>query len=222
MKIGVDGVLIGCWTNIDKSCRILDVGTGCGLIALIMAQRAPDSEIVAVDIDPPSIEEATENVNSSPWSDRIAVRNSSFYDVTQSISGKFDLIVSNPPYFDSGVSKTVTAREKARHQGELSPSSLLEGALRILSPGGSVAMVIPAEYTGSLESEASSLGYTLSRKCLVRGHEDAPYKRALLQWHLGCDRVEPHNELSLLTLENPRSVPTAEYRALCKDFYLKF
>lgn len=222
MKVGVDGVLIGCWTAVDNARRILDVGTGCGLVALIMAQRAHESEILAIDIDSPSIEEASENVEASPWCGRIAVMNSSFLDLTQSDSVKFDLIVSNPPYFHSGVAETVTAREKARHQGELSPSSLLEGSLRLLNPGGSVAMVIPAESAETLESEAASLGYVLLRKCLVRGHEEAPYKRALLQWCLRRNRAEECPELSLLTLENPRLVPTDDYRALCKDFYLKF
>lgn len=226
MKVGVDGVLIGCWTSTYGSHRILDVGTGCGLIALIMAQRVPGALIDAIDIDTSSIDEARENVEASPWSDRIRVFNCSYSLVANMmVENKegYDLIISNPPFFDSGVKETFTAREKARHQGELSPLSILEGALELLSPGGSVAMVVTVEIADYLETQATALGYTLTGKCLVRGHDKAPYKRTMLQWRL---RMPESNvsikEPDFLTLERSPGEPTEEYRALCKDFYLRF
>ncbi|MDE5871658.1 MAG: methyltransferase, partial [Muribaculaceae bacterium] len=180
MKVGVDGVLIGCWTDIRGAGRILDVGTGCGLIALIMAQRAPSAKIDAIDIDAPSIVEAAENIAYSPWSDRISAVCCGYSEASSLLKSEdngYDLIISNPPYFDSGVTETVTARERARHQGELSPSVLLKGALSLLKEGGSVAMVVPADISMSLERDAVMSGYTLVRKCLVKGHSAAPYKR---------------------------------------------
>lgn len=221
MKVGVDGVLIGCWADVHDAKRILDVGTGCGLIALIMAQRAPEAEIDAIDIDAPSIEEARGNFAVSPWSERITADESSYSELS---NGKnYDLIISNPPYFDSGVAETVTAREKARHQGELSPLSLLEGAIDLLNPGGSVAMIVPTEIYADLEAQAEDLGYSLERKCFVRGHDEAPYKRVMIQW--GSSRNDGIRRIivpQFLTLEVAPGEPTEEYRALCRDFYLRF
>lgn len=224
MKVGVDGVLIGSWADVEGVRNILDVGTGCGLIALMMAQRAPTSMIDAIDVDVPSIEEAMENVEHSPWKNRIRVAQCGFAEVGEILkpSGNYDLIISNPPYFDSGVSDINSAREKARHQGELSPSVLLNGSLGLLTPGGSLAMVVPSVSADSLEMEARGLGYSLTRKCMVRGHENAPYKRVLLQWRTdgGAGNTNPQEER--LTLENAPGIPTEDYRSLCRDFYLRF
>lgn len=224
MKVGVDGVLIGCWADAENAERILDVGTGCGLIALIMAQRMPYARVDAIDIDTPSIEEASENFGVSPWSERLSAVLCNYSDVRSLLKKEdgYDLIVSNPPYFDSGVTEIVSAREKARHQGELSPLSLLCGAKDILKPYGSVAMVLPYELSSALEEEALHLGYSLSKKCLVRGHKEAPYKRALVQWKYNGKSVQPNVPSEYLTLEFSPNIPTDEYRSLCKDFYLKF
>lgn len=226
MKVGVDGVLIGCWADVHGAKRIIDVGTGCGLIALIMAQRAPEATIDAIDIDSPSIEEAQENFLASPWADRLKATECP-YSGAASLLGRnekgYDVIISNPPYFDSGVTETVTAREKARHQGELSPLSLLEGAVELLNADGMIAMVVPTEIADSLEENEYSIGLTLERKCHVRGHKDAPFKRVLLQWRKvrdGEDRDDVKPEY--LTLELAPGEPTDEYRSLCKDFYLRF
>lgn len=226
MKVGVDGVLVGCWTDVGDAESILDVGTGCGLIALIMAQRQPEAEITAIDIDLPSVEEASINVRNSQWGDRIGVIYGGFPEGLGSqndTSRKFDLIISNPPYFNSGVSEVHTARERARHQAELSPSSLLVGSVQLLNPEGSVAMVVPAELSAGLECLAETLGYKLTKKCLVRGHNDAPYKRALLQWKLiSNDSPDYQCSNEELTLEIAPGEPTEAYRSLCRDFYLKF
>ncbi|MDE6650345.1 MAG: methyltransferase [Muribaculaceae bacterium] len=224
MKVGVDGVLIGCWTQIDGVSRILDVGTGCGLIALIMAQRCPEAEVIGIDIDGASVDEAKENIENSPWSDRVDIVECDFpVGMSTGKENGFDLIVSNPPYFDSGVSEIVTSRERARHQGSLSPSSLLEASRLLLRQEGMVAMVVPYELSSALEEKASGLGYRLMRKCLVRGHADAPYKRTLLQWRLG-NELFSHSDpgIEYLTLEVSNGMPTEDYQKLCRDFYLKF
>lgn len=227
MKVGVDGVLVGAWADVDGATSILDVGTGCGLIALMMAQRKTDAHVWGIDIDLPSVKEAMENVIYSPWSDRITILHSSFpLDDTPSKEGlisKFDLIISNPPFFDSGVSTPDTPRERARHQASLSPAILLSASVSFLNPGGSIAMIVPADLTDGLEARASSLGYVLSRKCLVRGNTSSPIKRALLQWTLNNSQSYVNNtQSSILTIEAAPGVPTPEYRSLCQHFYLKF
>lgn len=225
MKVGVDGVLIGCWADTKGARRILDVGTGCGLIALILAQRSPEAIIDAIDIDAPSVVEAQENISASPWASRIRAELCNYSDIRSRLSGNnygYDLIVSNPPYYDSGVTETLTAREKARHQGELSPLSLLRGARYILNSGGSVAMVIPTENADTLVTQASGIGFRLIRKCLVRGHENAPYKRSLLQWGITKEESIDDTVEEVLTLEISPGNPTDDYRNLCKDFYLRF
>ncbi len=225
MKVGVDGVLIGCWADVKGAGSILDVGTGCGLIALIMAQRCPDAFVTGIDIDYDSVVEATENANNSNWKDRISIVQGDFpLALNQTRSDKrYDLIVSNPPYFDSGLTDIVTSRERARHQGRLSPSSLLRDSKTLLNADGKIAMVVPADISLVLEKEAFDLGYLLIKKCLVRGHEGAPFKRALLQWKLSSDTYsEDVSCLEYLTLEASLNTPTEEYRKLCKDFYLKF
>ena len=224
MKVGVDGVLIGCWADVAGARSILDVGTGCGLIALIMAQRVSDAMIYAIDIDGPSIEEAMENAERSPWPDRVSVALCGFSEVSANLKqkGGYDLIISNPPYFDSGVSEIHSAREKARHQGDWSPSALLNGSTELLKPGGSLGMVVPSEFAATLEEEAGRLGYSLTRKCLVRGHDNAPYKRALLQWRWAGGTETPAPSEERLTLESAPGIPTEGYRSLCRDFYLRF
>lgn len=224
IKVGVDGVLIGCWTDTMTARKILDVGTGCGLIALMMAQRFPDAKVTGIEIDEASANEAQENVINSPWSDRINIIRGNFpSELNGNLELKYDLIVSNPPFFNSGVTDPVTSRQRARHQGSLSPSSLLTSSKDLLVDDGSLAMIVPSEMSSSLESEAFFLGYSLTRKCLVRGHKDSPYKRVLLQWRNGtCMIPFKEDETRYLTMEETRGIPTEEYRRLCKDFYLRF
>lgn len=223
MKVGVDGVLVGCWADTEGSRCILDVGCGCGLISLIMAQRCPEATVLGIDIDMPSVEEAKGNVLGSPWSERVRIENVSFPDGMISCGETdFDLIVSNPPYFNSGISDASTRRKKARHQGELSPLSLINHSRQLLRKGGSLVMVIPAEEFESVEDEGDKQGFKLVRKCRVRGHCKAPWKRLLLQWvYAGQNDILSYREESL-TLEVSPGQPTDDYRRLCKDFYLKF
>lgn len=228
LKVGVDGVLIGCWVDVSEAQSIIDVGTGCGLIALIMAQRRSDAKIIGIEIDYPSVEEARQNIEESPWSDRISIIHGGFpedlgSDKLKEINLKYDLVVSNPPFFDSGIDQTSTRRERARHQGKLSPESLLTDSLTLLNDNGSVAMIVPIDQSIRLEEIAESLGYKLHRKCIVRGHKEAPFKRCLLQWDLKKHKSHDGKyEEAQLTLESSPGIPTDAYRALCHDFYLRF
>lgn len=222
MKVGVDGVLIGAWVS-SEGIQMLDVGTGCGLIALMLAQRNEKAMIEAIDIDTASVAEAMENVSLSSWSDRISVYNMSFDEwLCQSPEKKYDLIVSNPPFFDSGIIKPTTTRELARHQGTLSPKRLICQGAQLLKPDGRLALIAPVEMKEGLLTAGKDSGLIPLRICFVRNKEYAKEKRVMIEFlnGEGSNRIEPVEEL--LILFGPSGDPTQKYRDLCKDFYLKF
>lgn len=216
MKIGVDAVLIGAWADISGRF-ILDVGTGCGIIALMCAQRNPLAQICAIDIHEDSIVEANENFSNSLWSENIKAKLEYFDNITL---GSFDLIISNPPFFNSGVDNPEGSRQIARHQHSLSPQILLSHGSQLLNPNGRIAMIVPAEQCDFLIEYSLSHDLRPERICYVRGHENSVVKRVMLQFIKSDKEVLP--EIENLTLEASRGVPTEEYRSLCKDFYLKF
>ncbi|MDE6803467.1 MAG: methyltransferase [Muribaculaceae bacterium] len=234
MRIGVDAVLLGAWCDVRNINNVLDVGTGCGVIALMMAQRLPCGKIKGIDIDIPSVEEARKNFDASPWSERCSVTHIDFQTYVRKQNeimgdnkdfGRVDLIVSNPPYFDAGITSYNSSRILARHQGpEFSPAILLNEGKRILSDKGKIAVIVPKDVGEKLESEAVQYGMVLLRKCYVRGHEKAPYKRLLMEFgNIKNYNVEIYKDTdSFLTLEISPGLPTEAYRELCKEFYLKF
>lgn len=225
MKVGVDSVLLGAWAPLADAARILDVGTGCGLLALMAAQRNSDAWICAVEIEPEAFAEARSNFALSPWSGRLQAVESDFslFAGLPTNRSRFDFIVSNPPYFDSGVEGSVSPRLLARHQGALSPLVLIDKARECLMPGGRIAMVLPSDVGADLISGCAYLGYSVKKVCAVRGRIDLPARRCLLLLELeGGAASEEECEWSELILEETPGVPTAEHRELCADFYLKF
>lgn len=226
MKIGVDSVLLGAWADVEGR-TILDVGTGCGVIALMCAQRNEHAIIHAIDIDVDSVTEASENFTRSPWSERLSARLSDFSELR---GCAYDLIISNPPYFDAGVTNPGTPREKARHQNALSPAVLLSRGRSLLKTDGRIAMIVPADQVPELIGYATGNGLVLRRICHVQGHPDAPVKRVLLEFLLcpNSDNLQqadaadyPISDESLI-LEYSPGLPTEAHRLLCRDFYLKF
>lgn len=216
MRIGVDAVLLGAWASVDGA-RILDVGTGCGVIALMCAQRNVTAIVDAVETDAPSVEEAGINFNSSPWGHRLNVFHDNYLNFNPAY--KYDRIVSNPPYFDSGVDSEASVRMHARHEGDLSPISLLRHGLDLLAPGGSVSMVVPYLRAETIIGQARDMGFYPVRLLDVSGHAEADVKRCLLEFNQDSRSV---CKTGRMALEIAPTVPTPEYRELCKDFYLYF
>ena len=216
MKVGVDGVLVGAWSDAGSAKSILDAGAGCGLIALMMAQRFPDARILAVETEPEAAAEAAENFSESPWSDRLEILCD---DIDNLLGvGKFDYIVSNPPFFDAGVDADESARMAARHVKGLSPLWLAENAPRLLNEGGGVSMIFPTEMLAAVVSTAAAAGFSPSRLTHVRGHAVARRKRALLELRKSPQLTATRD----LILETQPGEPTEDYHRLCRDFYLKF
>ncbi len=218
MKVGVDGVLIGAWADCQGD-SILDVGTGCGVIALMMAQRNPYAHILAIDVDEASVREASENFRHSGWGDRLEARLTPFAEVAGLEGMVFDRIVSNPPYYDSGVNDFSTARNVARHQGELSPAILLECAGKMLTDNGKISMIVPSEFCDALNEVGNNVGLSLSRICMVRNNPRKQTKRAMMEFSKDYDGEA---ESTVLTMFDTDRNSTDEYLRLCHDFYLKF
>lgn len=217
MKIGVDGVLIGAWSDLEGATRILDAGTGCGVIALMCAQRSEMAHIDAIDIDADSICEASNNFENSPWQEQLKAIQTQF--CTMAEDEKYDLIISNPPFFKSGVNPEESRRMSARHQGELSPFSLMEKGKSMLKASGRLCMIFPSDQLEDIAKAATSQSWGIKRVTKVRGHAAAPIKRVLIELVNG---EVGETEQTELTLETTPGTPTEAYRNLCKDFYLKF
>lgn len=215
MKVGTDGVLLGAWADVEQAERVLDIGTGTGLIALMVAQRSR-AQITAIDIDKAAVAQARENVAASPWKDRVGVECS---DICQYSPGiRFDALVSNPPYFVESLKCPDVQRNLARHTDTLDFGGLMEAAARLLTPEGTLSVIIPAEAMGRLLEEAFRYGFHLSRRTWVRTKPSVPPRRVLLALTCACVALEETD----LTIELSPKVYSDDYIALTKDFYLRF
>lgn len=215
MKVGTDGVLLGAWCTVTGTRRVLDVGTGCGVIALMVAQRNSEAVVDAIDIDQGAIEEATVNFANSPWSDRLTARLEDFNDMAD--REHYDLIVSNPPYFTDSLLPPDATRTLARHTGSLSYQQLIEGAVRWLSPDGMLALISPTDAEGTIIEAAAMASLPVRQLTRVIPVEGAAPKRTL--WLLS-HRINPYHE-NYLTIAHSDGSFTSEYIALTRDFYLK-
>lgn len=222
MKVGIDSIILGSWADVSKAKSIIDIGTGCGILSLMCAQRNLNAKILGIDIDRESVAEASENFKLSPWSSRLSSRLSDFEEIKEET---FDLIISNPPFFNSGVSKFVNAREKARHQGKLNPCSLLNKGKEILTDDGKIVFILPAEQENSTVGYAESIGLTLSNVLKIKGRADLPVKRVILEFSKKSDDMSKQNNnliQKILIIEERKKHPTEQFKEICRDFYLNF
>jgi len=217
MKVGTDGVLLGAWCPVDGVARVLDVGTGCGVIALMVAQRNGSARIDAIDIDHDSIEEAAINFGRSPWSERLTAIEGDFNDMACSDDSGYDLVVSNPPYFTNGVLPSGEARITARHTAMLTYGQLIQGAARLLTPAGVLSIITPTEARHDVIEAAAFASMHTRRLTHVVAVEGAPPKRLL--WQLS--RLENGHTEDELTIAHRDGTFTDQYIALTGAFYLK-
>ena len=215
MKVGTDGVLLGAWTDLSHSRRILDIGTGTGLIALMLAQRCMDARITAIDLDSAAVEQAQENIQASPWKDRIEALQQDI--CTYHPNGTFDTIVSNPPYFIDSLKCPDGQRSTARHTDTLDADRLIGKVSELLSPDGSFSIILPAEQTEDLIRVADEKGLYPSRQTWVITRPGLSPKRILMEFRKTSTVFQPDE----LVIELERHVYSEEYIALTKEFYLK-
>ena len=213
MKVGTDGVLIGAWTDCSQAERILDVGTGSGLIALMLAQRSK-ALIDALDIDENACIQAKYNVENSTFRERIQVIQSDFNHFNT--DHKYDLIVSNPPYFVNSLPAPDRQRNMARHNHTLSFETLLKKSVTLLTEKGKIALILPYDAENQIQFLAENNGLFLYRKTIVCPKPDTNPKRILLEYA----KVKASSEVSELYIEKEQHVYSEEFRQLIEEFYL--
>lgn len=219
MKVGTDGVLLGAWTALDGTeKRVLDIGTGTGLIALMAAQRCPGARIDAVEIDESAARQAEENAQTSPWPERIHIHNGSIQDFARSATERYDHILSNPPFFVDSLKAPDALRSAARHTDSLPFDDLVAAVDALLAPQGRFSVIYPADQAAAFETAANRNGLHCRRRTRVRGTPEAVFKRTLMEF--SRERAAVHEEE--LTIESARHEYTPEYIARTKGFYLKF
>ncbi|GHB72533.1 tRNA1(Val) (adenine(37)-N6)-methyltransferase [Psychrosphaera saromensis] len=232
MKVNTDGILLGAWANVGNAKNILDIGTGTGLIALMLAQRTDllisKPNISALEIDLNAYQQAKYNVEQSPWSSRLQLIHHDFltWQREQKIeSESFDVLISNPPYFEDSLLSDDQNKNLARHTKHMSFEQLLFAADKLLTRGGEFNLVLPPEQANKVIQLGMNIGLTLTRQLLVKTTPNKSVSRVLL-----CLKEDLKEDLqkadktvttSTLTIRDQEQNYTPEYINLCKEFYLK-
>lgn len=217
-KVGTDGVLLGACAESSGAKRILDIGTGTGLIALMAAQRS-DAEIVAIEPEEGSYGQASENIKLSKWSERIRIFNVTFEDFYMGTDDKFDVIISNPPYFRNSLENPDHLKSATRHSVSLTSAGILEGAEKLLECDGSLQLILPYEEGTLFIAEAMERGFFVNRIINVIPVPEGEIKRLIMKF----ERISKPLYEKYITIETGiRHHYTEEYKEITRDFYLRF
>jgi len=218
MKVGTDGVLLGAWVKTKSAYfSVLDIGAGTGLIALMLAQKSNAEVIDAIELNDEAYEQTVENFELSNWGDRLFCYHASLQEFVDEIEDEYDLIVSNPPFYTSTYKELSEDRAMARHTESLTYDELLAGTSKLLSAIGSCAFIIPFSEEENFIKIASENNLFPNRITNVKGTENAPIKRTLLQLSFQETEIEANE----LIIEIERHKYTQDYIDLVKDYYLK-
>lgn len=229
MKVGTDGVLLGAWATSRQppptpprgeteggwGCSILDIGTGTGLLSLIAAQELPHAVVTAIDIDADAVGQARQNVSQSPWADRIQVLQTPLQQFTP--TGKFDLILSNPPYFIKSQKSPDRQRSLARHADTLPMPTLMKHSASMLTPQGSLAIIVPSDIVAEAERWAAIYGLFLTHRLDIKTVPSKPSRRSIVTF-------SPSHPESIATstqcIHNPDGTYTPWFTSLTERLYL--
>lgn len=216
MKVGTDAVLLGAWVEVEKATRILDIGTGSGIIALMLAQRTPENtRIDALEPDQEASEQAQANVLESPWNNRIIIHQTKLQKFHP--SNNYDLVVSNPPYFVNSYLPPNTNRKIARHNETLSHLELIQHSSKVINPEGRMAVILPFTEGDLFLKLASAYGFTCNRKLAVFSRQEKKQERWIFEFSFSKYQHAPETLTIHEGTDNQWSTP---YKMLTKDFYL--
>lgn len=214
MKVGIDGVLLGAWAKIDGAESVLDIGTGTGLLALMVAQRS-QAQIDAVELEPEAASEAMSNFQESPWSSRLTVHRCAIQDFESST--KYSHIITNPPFFENGSKSLDSKRIQARHTDSLTLRDLLEKAKNLLAEDGRISLILPTDKEERLKELTEKMNIYMTRLCRVMPDETKKAHRIMVE--LSMEKSLP--EIQQIAIRNSHTGEySPEYRELTKDFYL--
>lgn len=221
MKVGTDAVLLGAWCTVDNfPDSILDIGSGTGIIALMLAQRIDAMTIDAVEVQENAYEQTVENFEISDWGDRLYCYNATFQEFANEIAEEeetYDLIVSNPPFYTDKFETTDDSRNKARFTSSLSFGELISGVSKILSENGVFSVIIPFKEEENFINLANEKGFFLNRICHIKGNPSSEIKRSLMEFSFHQSEIKKEH----LVIEIERHQYTDKYINLTKDFYIK-
>jgi tRNA1Val (adenine37-N6)-methyltransferase len=218
MRIGTDAVLLGAWVNPENRSEILDIGTGCGVIALMMAQKSMGA-ITAIDIDEDSVNQASLNFQNSSWNWRLKALHCSFQEFANHPPHKFDLVITNPPWFSNSLRSPLKNRNIARHDDLLNAHDLLSGVARLLNGNGNFCLILPAEDAATFIEHAKVHKLFLVRQLLVISKPGFPAKRIVMEFSFSPPGNVINEELIIRCEDNSFTEP---YRELTREFYLEF
>ena len=219
MKVGTDGVLLGAWCSLESLPKtILDIGTGTGIISLMLAQRSSAITIDGVEVDPSAYMQTVDNFENSDWSDRLYCYNTSFQKFVDDTNKEtYDLIVSNPPFYTEDYITKNSSRNKARFTLSLTFKELIGGISKILSKSGFFSTIIPFKEESTFICLAEQHSLHLNEICRVQGNKNSDIKRSLMTFSFNKVKISETN----LIIENSRHKYTKEYEELTNNFYLK-
>jgi len=217
MKVNTDGVLLGAWANLEGAETVLDIGTGTGLISLMIAQRTV-AFITGVEIEKNAAEEAVRNVLNSEWSTRIIIQHISFQDFASSTQQKFDLIISNPPFFSNSVKNTNPHLSIARHNHMLPFTDIIEGTKKLLNKNGKLSLILPFDAAQEFIQNARQENLYLTRLTEIKPFPSKRPNRCLMEF--GKSQVAVIITTMSVFDESGKDY-SEEFKNMARDFYLK-
>lgn len=218
MKIGTDGVLLGAWATIENNpFAVLDIGAGTGIIGLMLAQRSHAEVIDALEIDELAYEQCVDNFEASPWGDRLFCYHADLAEFTEEIDDKYDLIISNPPFYSEDFKTEDIQRDLARFSDAMPFEHLIDSVSKLLIENGIFCTIIPFKEEASFIDLASKVGLYANKICRVRGNATTELKRSLFEMSFRESEIKT----SELVIEKARHEYTEDYKNLTKEFYLK-